>query len=233
MTVKNNHVGKTVGIYKIVELMPYKANDGHAMYKGMCTECGTERIAKYNDLKVTTNCSHLRIGGIKTSKKLTRWNNHRLEHIFSAMKDRCYNELNKDYKIYGNKGIKICDEWLNNPMLFEEWSMNNGYQDNLTIDRIDSGKNYCPENCRWITLSDNSKYKSTTSLIEVDGCIHTGRDWAKKLGLGTNMINTYVKKYGLENTKKFIKKYIDNPELKKQVKSNQSYYDLYMNNLGQ
>lgn len=230
MAVKNNHVGETVGIYKIIELMPYKANDGHAMYKGICTECGVERIAQYKDLKVITNCTHLRLGGIKTSK-IVYWSNQRIGRIFNNMKSRCYNISNEDYDIYGGKNIKVYSEWLNNPLLFEEWSFNNGYADNLTIDRIDSNKDYCPENCRWITLEDNSKYKSTTTTIEVDGIIHTGRDWSKELGLGINTINRYIRQYGLENTKEFIKRYIANPEYKKQVKGSQSYYDLYMNNV--
>ena len=70
---------------------------------------------------------------------------------------------------YGGKGIRVCQEWLDNPELFEEWSLENGYEDNLTIDRIDSTKDYCPDNCRWVTLEDNAKYKSTTRVLDVDG----------------------------------------------------------------
>ena len=50
------------------------------------------------------------------------------------MKQRCYNPNEKSYKWYGAKGIKICDEWINSPKSFEEWSLQNGYNDNLTID---------------------------------------------------------------------------------------------------
>lgn len=229
MKVKVNHVGKIAGIYEIIELMPYKSNDGHAMYKGKCVYCGAERIDKYNNLlKDAKSCHHFRLG-TNNSTKMTKWRNRRIGHIFRGMKNRCYNPNDKDYRWYGAKGIKIVDEWINNPELFEDWSIENGYNDNLTIDRIDSDKDYCPENCRWIVLNNNSKYKSTTSLIEVDGEVHTGRDWAKELNLGANIINTYIRKYGLENTIEFIRKFRDNPELKIKVKSNQSYYDLYMN----
>lgn len=232
MVVKNNHIGETVGIYQIVEVMPYKATDKHILYKGICIECGTERIAAHSDLKRVTKCTHLRLGGIKTSKVI-HWDYPRIGSIFRGMKRRCYDELDADYKTYGGKGIKIYDEWLSNPKSFEEWALNNGYADNLTIDRIDEYKDYCPSNCRWVTLEDNSKYKSTTSLIEVNGEIHTGRDWARQLDLGTNIINTYIRQYGLENTREFIKRCIINPELKTtKTKMNQSYYDLYMNNSG-
>jgi hypothetical protein len=143
------------------------------------------------------------------------------------MKDRCYNSNDKSYRWYGAKGIQIYDEWIENPKSFEDWAVENGYDDSLTIDRINENKDYCPENCRWVTLEDNSKYKSSTSLISVDGETHTGRDWAQVLGLGVNTINMYVRKYGLYNTIEFIRRYKKNPTLKPKLK-NQSYYSLYM-----
>ena len=145
------------------------------------------------------------------------------------MKTRCYDVNDKNYMTYGGKGIRICQEWLDNPELFEEWSLENGYEDNLTIDRIDSTKDYCPDNCRWVTLEDNAKYKSTTRVLDVDGELHTGRDWAVKLGLGVNMINNYVRRYGEDNTKQFIKRVLKNPDKVNSRQGKQTLYNLYMN----
>ena len=199
--------------------MDYRDKDGHALYKGVCRQCGLERIAKIHDLKVTKVCSH--------NNFLVKWKNKRIRNIFREMKYRCYNEKDKSYKWYGKKGIKITEEWLNNPCLFEEWALENGYKDWLTIDRIDENKDYCPENCRWVTNRENAKYKSTTNLIKANGERHTGNEWSNILNLSVNVINTYVRKYGKENTEKFIEKYLENPGMKPKV--TQSYYDLYMN----
>ena len=224
--MSKNHIGETVGVFTIVEQMPYKDEDGHALYKGVCNECGFERIARYYDLRVSTKCVHIRVDG-KVAFSLTNWDNERIKSIFNGMKQRCYNTRNKAYRWYGAKGIKICDEWMKNPKLFEEWAMQNGYKNNLTIDRINENKDYSPNNCRWITGLDNTKYKSTTSLINVDGEIHSGKDWAKMLGFGHNLINTYIRKYGLDNTIEFIKRYIEKPNLRPSNR-NQSIYSLYM-----
>lgn len=121
------------------------------------------------------------------------------------MKKRCYNSKEEDFRWYGGKGIKICDEWINNPETFQEWALLNGYKDDLTIDRIDENKNYSPENCRWIPLINNSKYKSTTHLIDVDGETHTGREWSELLELGINTINKYLREYDKEIVKDFIR----------------------------
>lgn len=230
MNEKQNHIGEIHGIYKIIEELSEKSRDGHILYKGKCTICGYETIRAYSQFSapstIVKSCRHLNQNGEYRQFYNYKWTNQRIGNIFKNIKQRCYNIKCKDYRWYGEKGIGVCNEWLNNPKLFEEWAFNNGYSDNLTIDRIDENKDYCPENCRWITLENNSKYKSTTSLIKINEEIHSGKDWAKILGVGPNLINTYIRKYGLENTAEFIKRFQKNPALK--PKGNQSYYDLYM-----
>ena len=80
----------------------------------------------------------------------------RIYNIYHNMKNRCYNPNDDRYKDYGGRGIRICDEWLGKHGFenFCEWSMENGYSNKLSIDRIDNEKGYSPDNCRWITMKE-------------------------------------------------------------------------------
>lgn len=220
-------VGTRFGIYDVLYECEEKTKCNHKLYHVKCSECGWETDMMKSQIDKAKQCTHLGLGGVYTSTSADFiWSNQRLKCIFRHMKERCYSKNSMDYKWYGAKGIKICDEWLNNPKSFEDWAISHGYDDDLTIDRKEENKDYCPDNCRWISLENNAKYKSTTSFISVNGVTHTGKDWAKILGIGINKINEYVRKYGLDNTAKFIAKYLENPGLKPNHK--QSYYDLYM-----
>jgi hypothetical protein len=90
--------------------------------------------------------------------------NHPLRAIWKSMKDRCYNSKNKFYKNYGDRGIIVCDEWKESMPVFVKWALENGWVKGLSIDRINTNKNYIPENCQWITVSENSRKKKAKSL---------------------------------------------------------------------
>ena len=88
----------------------------------------------------------------------------RLYKVFRDMKTRCYNQNSPDYKNYGGRGIKICDEWLNDFTAFNKWAYENGYDENApklacTIDRINNDLGYSPENCRWVDIATQNRNK--------------------------------------------------------------------------
>lgn len=214
-------------VFEILYECGYKSNDGHKMYHVKCKCCGWETNKQLRHIKLTTICKHRTIGGFYISDlcKENTIENPRIKKIYYCMIQRCYNVNDDDYERYGKRNVKICDEWLNNPKSFEEWSLNNGYNESLTIDRINIDKNYSPINCRWITNEENARWKSTTHSINVDGEIHTGREWSNILNLGTNTINLLFRKYEHDQVIEFIRRRRLNPN--EYRKSHQTWMSVY------
>ena len=111
--------------------------------------------------------------GMKDTRIYQTWRN---------MKRRCYDEKVVNFRNYGGKGIKVCEEWKNSFQAFYDWAMKNGYTDDLTIDRIDSTKDYCPENCRWISLRENVSRASRARRIYADNS-----NWFTQARMNTGM----------------------------------------------
>ena len=89
--------------------------------------------------------------------------NTRLYKIHHGIKNRCLTKKHASYSNYGGRGITICDEWLEF-IPFRDWSLNNGYADNLVIDRIENNGNYEPSNCHWITMKESNRKKRNIKL---------------------------------------------------------------------
>lgn len=102
-------------------------------------------------------------------KKFTKPSEKRLYKCYHAMKNRCSNPNNESYYRYGGRGISVCAEWLNGFDEFYSWALANGYSDNLTIDRIDNDGNYCPENCRWISIKQQMTNTSKNLFADYNG----------------------------------------------------------------
>lgn len=219
-------VGTRIGLYDVLYECDFKSNDGHRMFHIKCSECGWETDTRMNEIKrLSKKCTHVNLFGVYTYDRINNIQNTNLNKIFRGMYCRCYDVKEKSYRWYGAKGVKICQEWINNPKSFEEWALANGYENNLTIDRIEEDKDYCPDNCRWITRKDNARYKSTTTLLTVNDTTHTGREWASILGVGTNVINTMLRNHPKEQVIEFVQKRLNNPSLKR--KGSLSWFQLY------
>lgn len=129
---------------------------------------------------VTTDIASLRRGHVKScgclrkerSFESTTTHNKsytRIYRIYQGVKYRCYNIACPRYKNYGGRGIKVCDEWLNDFMNFYNWAIENGYQENLTLDRINVNGNYEPENCRWISNLEQQSNRRNSIRVVYDG----------------------------------------------------------------
>lgn len=222
--MKKEDVKNQESVFEVLYECNFRSNDGHKMFHVKCKECGWETNMQKHQIKYVKKCNHMNVG--KNFYIVPyNWKNERIRRIFSKMKSRCYRPGEKDYKYYGGKGIKICETWLKNPSAFEEWALSNGYKDNLTIDRIDATKDYCPENCRWVSLEDNAKYKSTTKMLLVDGESHTGREWAEILNLGTNTINVMRRNNSINKVIEFIRR--RKQDITRNRTNNQSWFEVY------
>ena len=105
----------------------------------------------------------------------------RLHTIWHSMYCRCYYKSTNQYKNYGGKGIKVCENWKHQEgfINFYNWAINNGYNETLTLDRIDNTKDYCPENCRWSTSKFQSNHKTNNRILEYNGVEHTLSEWCE------------------------------------------------------
>ena len=224
---QENIVGTRQGIFDVMYECDYKSNDGHRMFHIKCSKCGWETNMQMHYIKYTIVCNHVDLCGNYVSDY--RWKNARIGRIYKGIKKRCYNQNDKSYRWYGGKGIKLCEECAKNPDSFEEWSLTHGYQNNLTIDRLESDKDYCPENCRWLPLNKNTQRAGKVNWLEVNGDKKTGREWGMFLGLGSMTINKYLRDYPEEKVKEFIVAATDNPLpiQNHQRKSHQTWFDVY------
>ena len=142
-------------------------------------ECGNETIVLGSNLTRlhTKSCGCLQkekhIGFIHGFKK------HRLYNIWGLIKKRCLNKNDKIFKYYGGKGIKLCDEWLEDFMNFYNWAMVNGYRDDLSIDRINVNGNYEPSNCRWVNKKTQTRNTTANKYYTYKNETHCIGEWAE------------------------------------------------------
>ena len=160
--------------------------DRRGEWKWLCKcDCGNETIVYGSHLRNgdTVSCGCV----MRNAKRTHGGSKTRLYSIWQHMKNRCRNQKSDNYKYYGGRGIAYCEEWETFEC-FEKWALENGYSENLTIDRIDPNGNYEPGNCRWITQIEQNKNTRKCVLITHNGETHTLREWGRILGIPKSTI---------------------------------------------
>lgn len=117
----------------------------------------------------------------------------RLYRIWKAMRSRCNNQNTAAFPNYGGRGISVCDEW-DSFVKFREWALQNGYTDELSIDRKDNDKGYSPENCRWATRKEQNNNQRSNRLIEFRGELKTLTEWASIMGLSFSCVDDRLRR---------------------------------------
>jgi hypothetical protein len=183
--------------YGRLVVLSYSHNVGYGKYFLCKCDCGKHVTVLKQSLTTgkQVSCGCLKAERIANLNKLPD-GYLRLGQIFHQMKNRCYNPSSNRYYRYGGRGIKICDEWLSDINTFRKWAIENGYNDSLTIDRIDVDGDYCPENCRWVSASEQGNNTSRTVAIEFNGKTQTMTQWANELGIPTSTLHNRIRVHG-------------------------------------
>jgi len=155
-----------------------KRQNGSVIWLCKC-DCGNFKEAKTHELNrhgvQSCGCLHREITSKRLRSRRGKLNasykhgeSHpktKLYYIWVGIKQRCFNPKSREYKYYGKRGIIVCSEWRNNYLIFKTWALANGYQEGLTIDRIDNNGNYEPSNCQFITRSENVGKSNRTRIL--------------------------------------------------------------------
>jgi hypothetical protein len=177
----NDLTGKVFGRLLVLSQAPRIR--GRIAFKCSCT-CGNTIVVTSKSLLSGNTRSCGCLFKEQLSKRATkhgeRWS--RLYSIWLGMRSRCNSKTHASYRLYGGRGIKVCSEW-DDFSTFRQWALANGYEPNLTIDRIDVNGNYCPENCRWADWETQCYNKTNTRFLTYKGETKPLRIWAKQFGI--------------------------------------------------
>lgn len=195
------------GKWTIIEEIAPKiiSNKPRRMFRCQC-ECGNIREVQLSCLRNghSTSC------GCEQKKKASIANTkhdlekHPLYNTWKNMKKRC-NYLNtSEYENYGGRGISVCEEWSNSFQNFYNWAISNGWSKGLTIDRIDTNGNYCPENCRWANVETQMNNMTKNHYIEYNEDTYTLSTLSKHLNIPYNIV-----RYRLSNCKWTVEQLIN------------------------
>ena len=208
--------GKLVAIKRVPIPEHIKSRSAWWLFK---CDCGKE---------VEINSLHVRNGHIKSCgcwqrERLTThgMTNTILFGKWNRMLERCRNKNRRDYKNYGGRGIRVCDEWKNNFMSFYNWAIDSGYKEGLTIDRIDTNGNYEPSNCRWATPKEQANNRRTSVFLTYNGETHTVSQWAEIQHIPRDTLDRRMRRCGWS-----VEKALTTP-VKRQKNNRKEYLELW------
>lgn len=169
-----------------------RSKNRQAMWRCAC-DCGNLTTVRLDCLKNsnTRSCGCLHDEVIANKRRTHNKSCTRTFHIWQGMKNRCSNPSYCKYHLYGGKGVKVCDRWLE--------SFQNFYDDmgeapaGMSIDRIDGSGNYEPENCRWATSQQQAENTSRAVLITFNGKTQNRKQWANDIGIGDKTLEGRLK----------------------------------------
>ncbi|OBG93885.1 hypothetical protein A9X05_09150 [Mycobacterium sp. E3298] len=193
--------GKIFGLLKVIYKLD-KEDVSRPYWMCEC-ECGSLKVHTSSSLNNTLSCGCL--GRKLTTERSTKHGmaHTRLYKIYKGMKKRCYSENAQNYKHYGGRGIILSSDWLGDEGFtnFKDWSLENGYTDELTIERIDVNGNYEPNNCCWIPKKEQFRNKTNTIRINIYNSQYSLDDLHKATNIPYQTLYTKTKHQSYSETK--------------------------------
>lgn len=187
-------VNKRFGRLTVLECQEITSKN--VIWKCRC-DCGKITLVNQTGLLYdsTKSCGCIRKEMLSNRSSVHHHSKTRIYKIWIEIKRRCYNINSISYKNYGGRGITICDEWKNDFMPFYNWSMNNGYTDKLSIDRINNDGNYEPSNCRWTNRKTQNNNTRHNHYITYNGKTLTLAQWCEELGFTYSCLKSRINKH--------------------------------------
>lgn len=162
-------------------------------------DCGKSKIIRLYSVKNgrarSCGCFAKELSIILGKSKITHGdashaNGLRIYRIWNGMKSRCNSPKRTNYY---QRGINICDEW-EKYLPFKKWALSHGYSDDLTIDRIDNNGNYSPENCRWVSMTEQNRNKRTSVYLTLNGITKHINEWVSMMGINKSTLRSRLRR---------------------------------------
>lgn len=211
-------IGQKFGKLTVLKMVRVdRGKYGKLMWETKC-DCGNTHIAAPTDIvrgkTKSCGCFHdERCKERATKFQHSVYDNKRLYSIYNGIKKRCFNKNEPRYKDYGARGITMCGEWRYNFDAFAEWALSHGYTDEMTIERVDVNGNYCPENCKWITLKEQCNNKRQTIWVDYKGEHIQLMKLCERKGISYDMVHNRIRDSGWD-----VERAIDTPSANEQYR---------------
>lgn len=194
MTAFIDLTGQRYGRLVVIELCNYKSAGGRVQWVCKC-DCGNTLVVTRAHLRSgeTTSCGCLRLELLKTRSIKHGMHGTRIYNIHRKIKERCTRPGTTKYAEYGGRGITIVEEWLDFSN-FHEWAKLNGYEEHLTIERINNDGPYSPENCKWATVDEQNKNRRNTKKYTINGETKLVPGWAEYYEINKQLLYYRIKK---------------------------------------
>lgn len=196
--------GQRFGSLVVLDRPPRRLNRS-VLWECMC-DCGNHTEARTSRLltgeKRSCGCQKNAPKPPTTFRRgahIGRWKSRGVRssefRAWQSMKKRCLNTRDQYYHVYGGRGIRVCDRWLESFENFLE-DMGKKPSESHSLDRIDNDGNYCQENCRWATVEQQANNRQQTVSVTALGRTQSLQQWARETGLHPQTIQSRLKKFG-------------------------------------